>query len=75
MNIIKEDKVNIVKTYVSGEISTEMKSSDIGVSIATIRRWISRYESIGGKAFDDKQRNKTYTKKFKEKVDQSMLKW
>lgn len=72
-NFNKEEKINIVKSYLSGELSIGKKARDIGVSTTTIRRWISRYESIGEKAFDDKPRNKTYTKRFKEKVIKAYL--
>ncbi len=72
-NISKEEKLNIIKAYLSGEISIGKKAYDLGVSTTTIRRWISRYESIGEKAFDDKPRNKTYTKVFKHKVIESYL--
>jgi len=71
--ISKEQKIKIIKAYKSGKIAIKKTAYDIGVNPVTIRRWISSYESMGEKAFDDKPRNETYTKVFKQKVIESYL--
>lgn len=72
-NFSKEEKLRIVKAYLTGEISVKKKAFDLGIGPTTIRNWISNYEAMGEQAFDDKPRNKTYTKQFKEKVIKAYL--
>lgn len=69
----KEEKLKIVKSYLAGEISIKKKAFDLDTGPTTIRNWITSYKTMGEKAFDDKPRNKPYTKRFKEKVIKAYL--
>ncbi len=69
----KEEKLKIVKDYLAGNISIKKKAYDLDLHPTVIRQWIYNYESMGEKALDDKPRNKTYTKQFKEKVIKAYL--
>lgn len=44
-----EAKVEIVRRCISGEIGVNEAGREVGVGSVTIRRWLSRYESEGGR--------------------------
>lgn len=65
--------MEIVKRYERGEGSYESLANEVGVDRGTIRKWFAHYKNLGTSAFDEKSRNKSYTKEFKEKVVQVYL--
>lgn len=62
----REIKIDIIKNYLSGENTIVRLANDYAVNRRTILRWINEYQQLGEKAFQSKQRNKSYTKEFKE---------
>ncbi len=44
-----EAKVEIVRRCISGEIGVKEAGREVGVGSVTIRRWLARYESEGGR--------------------------
>lgn len=69
----KETKLLAVHQYQSGIKSKLEIASDLGCHSKAIAQWIRNYESMGEKAFDDKPRNKTYTKELKVEVIKAYL--
>lgn len=69
----KEEKIEIVRKYDNGEGSCETLGKSIGVNESTVRRWVNHFHANGESAFDNKPRNQTYTKEFKEEVVQAYL--
>lgn len=69
----KELIMEIVKRYERGGDSYESLANEGGVNIGTIHKWFVQYKNLGASAFDEKSRNRSYTKEFKEKVVQVYL--
>lgn len=69
----KEEKLKIVRQYNNGEGSYESLGDSIGVDLNTVKKWVIQYNEHGESALDDKPRNKTYTKEFKQAVVQAYL--
>lgn len=69
----KKLKLEIVQRYEKGEGSFASLAKEIGINESMIRRWFKKYLNFGEAAFDERLRNKTYTKKFKEEVAQAYL--
>jgi transposase-like protein len=61
----KETKILTVKQYQSGNKSKLELANELGCEVSSILRWIGSYESMGGKAFDEKLRNRAYSQAFK----------
>lgn len=61
----KEVKLLAIQQYLSGLKTIIELSSELEVNVTTIRTWIRNYDSIGETAFDDKPRNKPYSKELK----------
>lgn len=61
----KEVKLKVVKEYLVGNKSSVMLGGELGCTPFTILRWVKAYEQIGEAAFNDKPRNKAYSKEFK----------
>lgn len=47
----KEFKINAVKLYLSHDQSIEKIASDLGVSRASLGKWVSSYKRDGNKSF------------------------
>lgn len=62
-----ESKIDAVNEYLKGNVSQETIARRLGVGQTTVRQWIANYESMGLEAFR-RNRNKRYTKKFKEQA-------
>ena len=60
-----EEKVKTVKLVKSGKLSQRSAARQIGVSIATVQRWISKYDSEGSLAFAAYEHNRSYSPKTK----------
>lgn len=56
-----EEKVKTVKLVKSGKLSQRSAARQIGVSIATVQRWISKYDSEGSLAFAAYEHNRSYS--------------
>lgn len=69
----KELKLEIVQRYENGEASFESLAKEIGTVLSVIRRWFIKYKNHGASAFDERPRNNSYTKEFKEVVVQAYL--
>ena len=55
-----EEKVEIVRRYLKGEIGINEASRQMGVNKETIRQWIANYEAEGVEAFLPKRRKRNY---------------
>lgn len=64
----KEQKIKVILDYKNGIKGHTQIRNDLDIGSRTFRRWIALYESIGESAFDDKPRNRQYTKEFKLQV-------
>lgn len=62
------EKVDIVQRCLNGECGIREAGRKTGVSNATIRRWISRYEAEGKEAFVPHERNRAYSAELKKQV-------
>ena len=60
-----EEKVKIVKLVKSGKLSQRAAARQIGVSTATVQRWISKYDSEGSLAFAAYEHNRSYSSETK----------
>ena len=72
----KEVKLKASKDYLSGKMSAFNIARSLGMSKRgdkIVRYWARQYEVNGDKIFDDKPRNKSYSKEFKEKVVKEYL--
>ncbi len=63
-----EIKVEIVKTFLRGEKSVNQLGFEFNVRAYTVRQWIHSYQKYGREIFEDKERNKRYTKELKDNV-------
>lgn len=61
----KEVKLLAIRQIKEGSKPINQISEELDVYRKTIYRWISSYDSIGESAFDEKPRNKTYSKELK----------
>lgn len=74
-----EEKIQAVLDYKSGKKSISEISKTLGMSEANaqtgkaVRRWIAFYDKYGEKGLLPKERNKSYSKEFKEKVIKEYL--
>lgn len=67
----KEVKLKASKDYLSGKMSAKKIAISLGMSKrgdTIVRYWARQYEVNGAEVFDDKPKNKSYSKEFKEKV-------
>lgn len=67
----KEVKLKASKDYLSGKMSAKKIARSLSMSKRgdeIVRYWARQYEVNGAEVFDDKPKNKSYSKKFKEKV-------
>lgn len=72
----KEVKLKASKDYLSGKESAFNIARSLGMSKRgdkIVRYWARQYEVNGDEIFDDKPRNKSYSKEFKEKVVKEYL--
>ena len=72
----KEVKLKASKDYLSGEVSATNIARSLGMGKNggdIVRDWARQYEMNGDKIFDDKPKNKSYSKEFKEKVVKEYL--
>lgn len=69
----KELKLEIVKRYLRGESSILLaKEYNMTYSMSVeIIRWVHKYEAFREKAFEESNKNKSYSKEFKNKVIQA----
>lgn len=61
----KEDKLKAVKEYKDGIKSLGQLGNELGCDWTAIRNWLRNYDALGEKAFNDKPKNKSYSKQFK----------
>lgn len=69
---LEEEKIAAVKKYEQG-ISPSRIALEYGVSVRTLRTWVTLYLALGSEAFKEKKCNGSYTKEFKEEVIQAYL--
>lgn len=62
--ITTEDKIYYCEQYLNGNMTQRHIASITDTSLASIQRWIAKYESMGTSAFQ-KNKNKTYSKELK----------
>jgi transposase-like protein len=60
----KKTKLQAIRLYQSGGSSMGEIATSIGVDESTVREWLSHDASEGESAFEDKPRNRSYTKAF-----------
>lgn len=68
-----EIKVMIIEDYLSGKKSCNQLASEYEVIPNTIRNWVIQYQNLGKDSFNEKRRNSSYSKEFKEQVVQDYL--
>lgn len=64
----KETKLKAIKDYQSGNKSKLKIAKELGCEVSSVKHWVRNYESMGEMAFEDKPKNRAYTKEFKIKV-------
>lgn len=64
----KEIKIKACEDYEKGYSSFKEIANEIGTTIEAVRQWYLRYKEHGSSIFDTSNRNKTYSKEFKESV-------
>lgn len=60
-----EMKIELVEKYLLGKISISQAAKQAGVTPASVRRWITKYESSGPSSLMDSQNNNHYSKETK----------
>lgn len=68
-----EEKVEIVKRCIHGEISACRAAEKVGVGETSIRRWIAAYEAEGTDAFLPHDKNRVYSTELKLNAVRSYL--
>lgn len=63
--ISKKVKVKACKDYLNGKGSQKSIGDSLGVGRTTVRCWVNAYTFHGANAFNESNRNRVYTKKFK----------
>ena len=61
----KDIKLRAVKEYNDGIKSYGQLGNELGCHLTTVESWVKTYNAMGHKAFDEKPRNKSYSKKLK----------
>lgn len=69
----KELKLEIVQRYENKDGTFKSLAKEVGTDSSEIRKWFKMYENYGASAFDERPRNNSYTKEFKEEVVQAYL--
>lgn len=72
----REQKVQACEDYLSGKKSAIQIARELGMGKwceKTVRTWAKRYKKYGADIFIETNKNKSYTKEFKEKVVQEYL--
>lgn len=71
----KELKIEIIKRYLNGEsaLSLANEYNMPKEMSANIRQWAHRYEALGERGFEFNNKNKSYSKEFKEQVIKEYL--
>lgn len=64
----KEQKIKAILDYKNGVNGLTQIKNDLGIVAKSFKKWIALYDAIGESAFDDKPRNRQYTKEFKLQV-------
>lgn len=64
----KEQKISIIKRYLSGEASASQLAKELNSNPGVIRSWAKKYNASGENAFNESNSNASYSKNFKEKV-------
>ncbi|MDF2699769.1 MAG: Transposase, partial [Haloplasmataceae bacterium] len=62
---IKEIKLKIINEFYKRTKSVMLIANDYGCNARQIYNWVKSYELIGESAFDDKPKNKSYSKELK----------
>jgi len=68
-----EEKVKIVKRYLTGEVSMSKAAAEGGVDRKTLQRWGMQYELEGAAAFLPNRRNHAYSPELKLQAVQKYL--
>ena len=68
-----EEKVEIVRRYLKGEIGINEASRQMGVNKETIRQWIANYEAEGVEAFLPNRRKRNYDAELKKEAVREYL--
>lgn len=63
-----EDKINLIRRYLSGELSQNEAAKIARVSNACVRRWVSRYEAEGASGFLPHEQNRMYSAEIKRRA-------
>ena len=61
----KEIKIKSCEDFLSGNKSALQLSKELHVAVSTVRFWANAYKAYGQVAFDEKPRNKSYSKEVK----------
>ena len=69
-----EEKVQAIIDYKNGKNSSSQICFNLHIDIKTLKRWISIYDRFGEEGLQSKERNKSYSKEFKEMVVNEYLK-
>lgn len=64
----KEEKIAACKKYIEGNMGYRGVAKEYGCNHMMLRQWCLTYKIHGEKAFDPKEKNRQYTKGFKESV-------
>lgn len=68
-----EEKVKLIRQYLSGEISMNGAARTAGVVFYTMKQWVKRYEAEGTAAFLPGGRNRVYTPEVKRQAVEDYL--
>ena len=68
-----EEKVKAILNYKNGKNSASQICLNLHIGRKTLNRWINIYDAYGEEGFLPKERNKSYSKEFKEKVIKEYL--
>ena len=69
----QEERVQIVKRYLAGEVSISTAAAEVGVGRETLQGWVMQYEAEGLEAFLPNRKNHTYSPELKLQAVQEYL--
>ena len=70
---LSERKIEVVESYLRGELGATKITQELGITESTLRRWVISYKSFGTEGLIPQAKNKKYSPELKLEVVQAYL--
>jgi len=70
---LSERKIEVVESYLPGELGATKITQELGITESTLRRWVISYKSFGTEGLIPQAKNKKYSPELKLEVVQAYL--